>query len=219
MKFTVPPELTTAITDFILGILAFYFFYKLKNIKTNEQKGKNIWLSIFFLLGLTSFYGAILHGFVINERLLEIVWHPLSFLLGIMASLFVVAFWYQLKGISSYKTALRTMLSLGLIFYIILFIVSLYIYHYFIVFIIYSGICMLASLSISIHIYRKTQVNSSKLFATGIFTMILASVLQGLRLGPFTIIWEFDHNTLYHVVMMLALAILFKGTKLFLNNK
>lgn len=218
MIFTAPPELTTSITDLILGLLSLFCFIKLQKADASNKEGKRLWLWVFGLLSFNSIYGAILHGFIISPKALEIAWYPLSFTLGLLTSLFAVVFWFQWRGVKALKTAIITMSSLCFLFFITLYILSKFIPQYFIIFIVYSSLTILFSLVISLKLTIKDRKQSSKFFSIGIILMIIASVLQALRIEPFTIIWKFDHNTLYHTVMMIALYFLYRGSSIFINS-
>lgn len=105
------------------------------------------------------------------------------------------------------------MIPPGVLFFVVLFILAQFIAQYFIIFIIYSGLCMVTALTLSLIQMIKRGEPAFRWFTAGLLTMILASVLQALRLGPFRLIWLFDHNTLYHTVMMAALFLLDRGLR------
>ncbi len=213
MIFTAPPELTTSITDLLLGLLSFYFYLRLQKSKKPKAILRTLWSGIFGIMTIVSIYGAVLHGIIIEDKILEMLWHPLTFLLGLMTSLFVSTIMTQWKGVKVLKMSLSILIAISLIFFILFLILTPYVKHSFAIFIGYSGIMMLLSLIISLYLFTVKKQISAAWFSAGIINMIIASGLQAIRMEVFTIIWEFDHNSIYHIVMMFALFLFYIGCK------
>jgi hypothetical protein len=52
------------------------------------------------------------------------------------------------------------------------------------------------------------------LIAAGIVVTLVAAALQARRwLTPFTLVWTFDHNGLFHMVQMLGLGLILPGLR------
>lgn len=211
MQLTTPPEMTTAITDILLGFQALYVYGKIKNLPVKTTKTK-IWAWVFLLLVGTSFYGSIAHAVVMEKWFLNLFWHPLSFMLGMLVSMFVVGVVVEWKGESVFKSVLKIMIGLGILFFIIMLVLSTMIEGYFIVFIAYSTLTMLFSLFVYIYLAYKRSEESTKFLAFGILLILAGSVVQALRSVSFTLVWEFDYNSVYHFFMMGAVFLFQKGT-------
>lgn len=213
MQFTSPPELTTAITDFILGCQSLIFLFMIRSYSRKEPLKIRIWSWVFGLLATVSIYGAVVHGIVMDRETQIALWMPLTFLLGMMVSIFAIGVMYDWKGSGVLKKATVTMLSLGVIFFIAMLILSKLVPNSFIIFIAYSGGTMLFSLVIYACLAAKRRDGSLVLMAAGIATIIVASVLQAMRSIHFTLIWEFDFNSVYHVIIMVAVILFYGGLR------
>ncbi len=215
MELTIPPEQTTAVTDYILGFLALGMLPVLSRHREDDPVRLILWRTVLGLLAAASFLGGSLHGFVWPPLPWEYLWYITAFLLGFMVSLFAGSVLYEWKGRPLLKPVLTALLVLALLYCVILFSIAQVNPDYFIVFILYSGAAMLLSLAASLIMAWKGEGNSDRApwMAAAIGTMILASILQALHVGPFTLVWEFDHNSIYHFVMMGALGLLYRGIR------
>ena len=211
----IPTEQTTAATDFILAIVASYFTYSYHKIGyANDKKRAVIWSSILALFAISSFLGVIAHGFEITEQTKFIIWQPLNLALGLMIGLIVVGVFYDLKGPPTLGYTLPIMLALSLLFYALTLLVS----GAFILFIIYEGIAMLIALAAySVMGYTNT-LSGAWYIALGILITIIAAFLQTLTGLNIKIIWEFNHNGIFHIVQLLGLIFIYLGL-LAQNNK
>lgn len=213
MQWTTPPEMTTAVTDFLLGGLALALLLRLRPLANRDPLRIRIWSWILGLLAVASFYGTIAHAVVMSPATLNAFWMPLSFILGMMVSLFVVAVLYEWRGEPVLRRGLAVMLSLGVIFFIVMFVLSTMIAGYFIVFIAYSTLTMLASLGLCAALALRRRDGALGLMAGGIVLIIVGSALQAMRSITFTVVWEFDYNSVYHFFMMAAVVLFFAGLR------
>ena len=211
----IPAEQTTAFTDLILGLaallLAVYVFRL--GTRTDAKKGY-IWSGAFFLLSVASIIGAFAHGFQMSERTNTILWHPLNLALGLTISLFAAGVVYDLKNRLLPKWVLPIFMGTGVVF----FVVTLLISGTFLIFILYEAVALLFALTTYIILAVKKTVRGARLMAAGILITIVAAALQATGAINITVIWEFDHNGVFHVVQIIALVFFFFGLRVGLKK-
>lgn len=213
MELTSPPEMTTAVTDFFLGCLVLFLFFRVRALKAREPVKAGLWSWTLGLLAFASFYGTIAHALAMSKEILALVWMPLSFILGMMVSLFVVAMLYEWKGTRILKQAIAAMLSLGAVFFVLMLVLSRFIEGYFIVFIAYSGLAMVFSLVLCLCLAVSRRDGALALVAAGIAAIVIASIVQAMRSIHFTLVWEFDYNSVYHFILMGAVLLIYAGVR------
>jgi len=213
MLLTLPPEMTTAVTDFIVGLFAFTVFILLQKHKKEGHVKNPLWLWVMAVLAIASVYGTFAHAIVMDTKTLDLFWMPLSFMLGMMVSLFAASVTVEYSGLKAVKKSLTVFLPLGLMFFVIMTVLQQFIAGYFIVFVLYSALMMLYSLVVCVLHALKNKSASGLYLALGILVMIVGSVLQAMRSIFFTVIWLFDYNSVYHFAVMLALVLLYVGIK------
>jgi len=214
MEFiSIPTEQTTAITDAIMGVLAVACIVYLGRAKERNPYKTAIWQWVFVFLAFAAFIGAVAHGFEMSKATNELFWKPITFSFGMMVALFVVGVVYDLKGETAARRFLPVMAAVGIIFFIIVQVLSGYIEHYFIVFIAYEAVAMLFSVSAYAWLFLARKKAGSGWMTLGILLTMIGAVLQASGAIHFTLIWEFDHNSVYHFVQMVAVLFLVKGIK------
>jgi hypothetical protein len=94
---------------------------------------------------------------------------------------------------------------------LIFFLVTVFIPGSFLVFIVYEGIAMIVSLGSYGGLHFRKKLPGSGWIAAGILITMAAAGIQASEAVSFTLIWEFDHNGLFHIVQMIALPFLAFG--------
>ena len=72
---------------------------------------------------------------------------------------------------------------------------------------------MIFALAVYLWLAVRKSLKGARLMAAGIMITILASVIQAGRAAFITLIWEFDHNGLFHLTQMIGLTVLFFGLR------
>lgn len=214
MQLTTAPEITTAATDFILGCLTLFLLLRLRALRDAGPQRIAVWSWVFGLLSAVSFYGTAAHAVVMPKDVLDLFWMPLSFMLGMMVAVFVLAVLYEWKGAVVLKKGAWIAVSLGIIFCVALAALSKFIEGYFIIFIAYSGAAMLFSLALCIVIAVRHHDGAQAFIAAGVAGIIIASVLQAMRSIFFTLVWQFDYNSVYHFILMISVIGIYRGITL-----
>jgi len=201
---TIPTEQTTAFTDIILALLAMLtaVYISRKGMEKNQFRTR-IWAGAFLFLALSAGVGAIAHGFEMSDGLNRSVWHVINLGLGMTVALFLVATALDLTNEKLAKRFLTGMIILAFIF----FLVTVFVPGSFLVFIIYESIAMLVALGTYMGLAVKKKLPGAAMIAIAIFLTMVAAGIQASEAVNVTVIWEFDHNGIFHIVQMMALPL------------
>lgn len=201
-------EQTTAITDILLAIVALYVAFSIYRFgKKVDIIKTRIWAGAFGLLFLAALLGAIAHGIKMSPTTNALIWQPLNFFLGISIALFAAGVIYDLKGFSISRSLFIVIMVSGILFYSITILIP----DSFVIFILYEAITMIFSLVLYIYLWTSKKLPGALLMAAGIFITMIAAVVQTINHLSITIIWEFDHNGLFHLIQIPGLLLLQKG--------
>lgn len=211
---TIPIEQTTAITDFLLGILYAVSAVGIYRFGIRKDKIKTyIWSVLFGLLAIASLLGAVAHGLEMSREVNALLWQPLNLALGFAVGLFVVGVIYDLRQYSLPRGLLPAMLLVVFIFYLLAFILNK-----FIVFIIYQSLALLFAFIVYSYLAYRNRLRGAWLMATGIIISIAASAIQALINFDIKIIWEFNQNGIFHIIQMFGIIFFYWGLRMDLLN-
>jgi hypothetical protein len=168
---------------------------------------------VFGLVALSSFLGAIAHGFILSPELRNILWQPLYLILGIDVVLFVLGGVADWSGEKTARHLLPGAMVIGILFYSLTRILE----GNFLVFVVYEGAAMIAAMAIYGTLAVRQQLPGAATIAAGIGLTLIAAAIQASSLG-FTVIWPFDHNGLFHLVQMAALLTIGCGVRTMLRS-
>jgi hypothetical protein len=206
-----PTEQSTAITDILLALVAFGGILILsRNITNSNESWKIIiWSSAFGLIGLAAALGAVAHGLVISRTVHDRIWQLLNVLLALAVSLFVAGVVYDLWGLAVCFKVLPVMLAAGLGF----FGATLLYPGIFFIFIVYEGLALIFALSAYIYLAVRGEPAGAAFMAAGILISTLAAGIQAKKSISLIVIWQFDHNGIYHIVQVVGLLLLIYGIR------
>ena len=200
-------ELTTAATDAVIAVLAIGCLGYLARFRAAAPWRSGIWRWVFGLLAVAAFLGAVAHGFDLTDGVRDWLWRPLFLSLGLVVALFVVGAVLDLRGESGARAWVVPMVVIGVAFFAVTQIVS----GAFLVFVIYEAVAMLAALSIYAALAVRRRLPGAAVIAVGIVINILAAAIQATGTVSLTIVVPFDHNGVFHLVQMPALAVMTIG--------
>ena len=203
-----PAEQTTAVTDIILSLVAFggVLLLQWSPVYTGGLWRIHIWSTAIGLMGLAAVLGAVAHGLIIKTITHNRIWRVLNLALALAVSLFVVGVINDLFGFELARKALPFMLAAGLGFYL----TTLIFPGIFFVFIVYEWLAVLFSLGAYLFLSATGQPGAG-LMAGGVLLSIVAAGLQARKSILITLIWNFDHNGIYHIVQTFGLLFLIAG--------
>ena len=201
-----PFERVTAITDVFMGLLATFAALSISQL---DGVRSDLWAWTFGLLALSSFLGAVAHGFQMTQKTNDRLWMPINLSLGLVLGLFVVAALFDLSGEQAARTALPVMLAVGVGF----FLFTLWKPGTFMTFIAYEALAMLFALGSYGYIFFTGTLAGAGWLVTGILITIIAAVVQATGKAGKGIVWYFDNNGVFHIIQMMGLVMLWMGLK------
>lgn len=210
MKFNeIPTELTTAATDLILAVLAFGAVIYLLRLRSADSWKANLWAATFAMLSFASGLGAVAHGFDMTPATNRLLWQPLNLALGLTIALFVVGALYDRSGQRTAKRALPIMIGVGVAFFAVTQIAS----GSFLIFVIYEAIAMLIALTIYLQLTMQRKLGGAAFMTAGVLLTLIAAALQASKAVTFTMVWQFDHNGVFHLAQMVGVLMLVAGLR------
>ena len=207
----IPTEQTTAATDVLLALVALVsVVYLLRIGKGRDPWKTRIWAWGFGLLAFASALGAVAHGFKMSEQLNDLLWKPLNLALGLTIAMFAVGVVYDRWGEASSRRVLPILIGVGVAF----FVVTVVIPGSFLVFILYEAVAMLFALVVYVLLAARRHLVGASVMAAGILITIVAAGIQASGAVVLTIIWEFDHNGIFHLIQVVGVAVLVAGLRM-----
>lgn len=201
-------ERTTAATDALLALAAALAIVVLRRA-TAPSFGRAVWQWALAALALASALGAVTHGLTMPDSTRELLWQPLYLSLGVMMALFAVGAVRDWRGERDARRALPPMLALAGVFYGITRLTG----GDFLAFVVYEAGALLFSLCVYLRLASSRRRPGAATMAAALAVSLGAGALQASGLGAVRLLWEFDHNGLFHLVQLLGLALMVAGLR------
>jgi hypothetical protein len=195
-------DIVVGLTDLLLSAEALVLGCLLLS---HASKVRSYVVALFYLLGASSFLGAIFHLFFPLKVATEsgwIVWLLVAGSIGLTA----ILLWCLTAFLTFGKHGLRvaTLLS-PLYFVVFMFEIAAVDYHYGTIILFYAP-AVVAFGAVALCKAIKKKAGWSTVFV-GVALSAIAAVVQSSTLS----LALFDHNTLYHILQAVALYVLYKG--------
>jgi hypothetical protein len=201
-------ELTTAATDAALGLLCLAVVLRLVTIPVSATWKRALWCWVFGLLGLASVLGTVVHGFELSESVLAILWRPLYLSLGLTVALFLIGGIHDWRGEAAARALLPWAVGLGAGFFALTQLLG----GAFLIFVVYEAAAMVATLAMYVFLSTTGRLAGAGMITLGIGLSIVAAAVQASALSVRLIV-PFDHNGLFHLVQLTAIAALADGLR------
>jgi len=203
-----PTELTTAATDAVLGVLCLAVLWRLAVLRVSATWKRGLWCWVFGLLTIACVLGTVVHGLELPEPVRVGLWHPLNLSLGLTVGLFLVGGVYDWRGEGAARALLPWAMALGVGF----FVITQFLGGLFLTFVIYEAAALTATLAMYIALGTAGRLPGAGTVALGIGLSIVAAAIQASTLSVRVIV-PFDHNGLFHLVQLVATAVLAIGLR------
>lgn len=210
--FTSGTEITTAVTDLMNGFIALIPLFWLLSRKPRHTRHKAWAVSYLFFI-LTSVMGFVMHGFIMPKAVNLCLWCMMYPIMSVMLVTYLSAVTYELDGRqrsrSSIAVSLITAFLVSAAAAVFRFTMPKYSY------LVFSVYCTVNMVYIVVRLLRK--IRQDKIYTwylIAILFNILGSVFQAVKSIHFTVIWEFNYNSIYHFMACLFVLIQFKGIRL-----
>ena len=205
-------DMTTAVTDLINAAAALIPICWLIKQGLAERRNR-LWAAAYSLFALNSAVGFILHGFYLSDSLNIILWSILYVVLGLMLAMYVSSVRYDVFGEQGFDKFLRVSIIVSAVVCVIIAAINVIDYHY--SFPLFSAYCILNIGIILSQLFRR--IKEDKRFAwylAAIMIFVIGSVIQAINTIQFSLIWDFNHDSVYHFAMLIFLLVQFKGIRL-----
>jgi len=205
----IPAERATALTDALLALVALYGVVALQRFGNRSPVKVRIWSWAFGLMAFSAALGAAVHGFKMSPGLKEQLWVPLYLSLGMTVSLFPAGAVYDLWGQDAAK---RTMYAMVLMLAAFLLAAGC-LPGGFLLFVLYSAAIMVFMIGVYGWLAMTGKVMGARLLAAGFLIAVIAGAVQANRGILVTLIWTFDHNGIYHLILAAGLITIIAGLR------
>ena len=204
----VATERTTAATDAVLALAAAAAILVLRRT-TPPSFGRAVWQAALAALALASVLGAVAHGIELPAATRELLWQPLYLALGVTMALFVVGAVRDWRGDAAGRRVLAPMLALAVVFYGITRLTG----GSFLAFVVYEAAALLFSLGVYLRLATGPARVGAAPMAAALAVSLAAGAVQASDVGSVRLVWEFDHNGVFHLVQLVGLALLLAGLR------
>ncbi|MDQ3191792.1 MAG: hypothetical protein M3Q58_09370 [Bacteroidota bacterium] len=191
----------TVLTNIMLALLCFFFVYKLKD--GNSTAGN--WKNYFSYMGISTFLGAVVHGFeyYTGPYIQLNLWLFMQIL--IVSSIYfaetaTAKYFIEEQRLKKLKFILLAKLSLTAILILIM--------QDFLVVVINIALGLVPVMYVFFHDYKKNQNKGALLIAFGILISFSSAIIFVKKIA--LSIW-FNHNDIGHVITMVSLYLMYEG--------
>jgi hypothetical protein len=200
-------ERTTAATDVLLSLAAAGGIVLLQSLPTPVTWRLHLWSWTFALIALAAALGAVYHGLVLAENPRAWLWRILTVGLSMAISLFAVGVVHDAFGVAAAGRILPILLGAGLLVYA----VSRVFAGLFVVFIAYQALVLVLALGAYAWMAARGTPEGAGWMAAGVAASLIAAAAQAARSLRVVLIWEFDHNGIFHLVQALGVILFCVG--------
>jgi len=200
-------ERTTAATDAVLAVAGITALVLLRRLPPSFAR--SVWMAALVALVVGATLGAIAHGLQLPAATRELLWQPLYLSLGVTMALFVVGAVRDWRGDPAGRRALWPMLGVAVLFYGITRLAG----GHFLAFVVYEAAALVFSLAVYVRLAAGEGRPGAGTMALALGVSLAAGGVQAADLGSVHLLWEFDHNGLFHLVQLVGLILLVAGLR------
>ncbi|HLO46143.1 DUF6962 family protein [Lacihabitans soyangensis] len=202
---TVLSEPVTSLTDLLLSISCFYFFFSIQKLNDNCSSQSH-WLKFYLFLGFSTLLGALSHGIFErhNNAFYNSVWLVMQVTAGFSTFFAQAAAFGELKN----ENVRKWMLGLS-IFQMLIFLPSVFYFFDFRVVAVNSLIAMTQMVVVFFPLKLENWVHRTYI-SFGFIISFLTIYVHAQKLSFSK--W-FNHNDISHVIMYVSILLIFRGIK------
>lgn len=203
---SVEAELTTAATDALLGVVVVAGTAWLCRAVPPSYR-RTLWTWGLALFALAGALGAFVHGFDLEPATRKLLWQPLYLTLGSALAFFSAGAIGDWRGDATARRSLPPLLALVAAFYLLTRLSG----GKFLVFVLFEAAALLFALAVYARLAAHGKPGAG-LVLTGLVLSLVGGALQASDLSMH-VIWEFNHNGLYHLVQLAGVGFLLAGLR------
>ncbi len=208
MSFSVPPELTTALTDLAIIPFAAAFFILIG--RTGDAVYRRLWRALTVAMSVSGFGGFVVHGIVFPGETNEYLWLPLQTVMLVTVILFACVLICDISSKALGKAVVIAAVSVFAATAALTAVLLLTGKDYFSVFLITAALCVGPGLIVYPVLMAKGKRYAGYMFA-GVLIQGLGMIPRILSLPSVFIVWEFDKSSMYHVAAIVSLCVFCAG--------
>lgn len=205
LRLDAPNELTTAATDVLLAALCLWCAAHVARDAALQPRLRP-WRAGFLLMAFGALAGAAAHALHVPEQYYRLVWAPIYLALSLAVACFLLGVIHDTAP-KRLPTLRPIVLALGLG----CFGVATAFPDYFAIFLAWQGFAMLAAISGYLVLWRQARLAGAGWICIGMLISVAAAVIQATRAFSFTLVWPFDHNSVFHLVQLPGLLAIAHG--------
>jgi hypothetical protein len=206
-------ERTTAASDALLAVAAVVLLLGLRH-RSAPSFGRAVWVSALAGMALASVLGAIAHGLELSPATRDLLWQPLYLALGTAMALFVVGAVRDWRGDLAARRVLPAMLVLTVAFYGATRASG----GNFVVFVLYEAGALGFALIVYAWLAARRRRAGAAAMAAALAVSLAAGAVQAADLGTVRLVWDFDHNGVFHLVQLAGIVLLGAGLRRILHH-
>ena len=198
-------EPVTLVTDYALAILTLFFAWRLHE-RAEAQRARNGWALAFLALGAGAALGGTWHGFAMIEASLRFVlWKATVLCIGVAAAAMIYG---SARAMAAPRP--RRVLAAFAVAALALY-AGWMLFHDAYVFVVVDTAVAMAIVA-ALHAFPPAAWRSpgSRWMVAAVGLSAIAAGVQASRLAPHP---HFNHNDLYHVLQMGAMALFYRGAR------
>jgi len=200
-------EQTTAASDAVLAGIGLACALWLRRAGRADPWRGNVWSAAFGLASLGALLGAVVHGLRWSPGAEALLWRPLYLALALSIGLMVVGVVDEVWGRPAGRRTLPAVVAAGLGFHLLTVLVPRGFLLFAVVEALAMGFAVLACGWLTVRDRRA----SFALMTAGMAVSLLAALAQTQHSLSLTVVWEFDHNGVFHLIQMPGLILLAAG--------
>ena len=199
-------ELTTAATDVALAAVCLALCASLLRRPAREPWKRTLWAWVFVLVAAGASCGAVVHGVTVSPPVRAVLWMLVYLTLGLSVALFLVGAIGEWRGEGAARAGLPWALAAGVGFFALTRIPG----NGFGGFIVYEAVAMTASFVIFLGLWIARRSPGTGRVTIGVALTLAAAAVQvsSLRME---IVWPFDHNGLFHLLLIVSVLVIAGG--------
>lgn len=201
-------EATTAVTDALLGVVCLAAAVVAMTTATSATWARALWTAAFTLLACGSLLGAVAHGVRMSDARRAALWQPLYLSLGLAVALVAVGAVHDWRGVGAARTVLPWALGAAALFLGAALLAG----GRFVIFIAYEAVALLTALAIYLLLTVRGSTPGAAAMALGVAVSLAAAAVQVSRVRV-RLVWQFDHNGLFHLTQMAGIVALALGVR------
>ncbi len=197
---------STAATDALLAAASATAIVYLLRVSPSSFL-RALWLLALAGWAVGALLGALTHGLSLEADVEMLLWQPLYIALGVAQALLVVAATAASRGDTWAWKLLPIMLAAVAVYYVATWLTA----GSFLVFVVFSTVTTVFALGVHAALGRRGR-SGAALVAAGLGVSLVAGFFQATTLS-LHLLWDFDHNGLFHLGQLAGLAILIPGLR------